>query len=242
MLVKQMKDIILLPLGIYLVKERAIVISDLHIGYEEYLFRRGIQMPRTSYAEIKEVIFQYILITKAEHIILNGDLKEQLARFSYQEKSELSDFIFYLNSFNIKISFVRGNHDNFLANFLLDRGVDLYEKFFELGDNFITHGHIKLEEEIKKSKAKRVIIGHEHATVNLIDEVRSSHKFKVIAEADIFDKKIFVLPAFSPIKMGCELNRKDKFLSPILSMASNFKIYLYEDEEWFFFKLEDIYI
>lgn len=232
----------LLPLGIYIVEYEALVISDIHIGFEKALSRSGIQMPSNSYDTMKGTIGEYLDITEAKTIVINGDLKEDIYRLSYQEHNEVDDLFDYLVSRGIDIKFVRGNHDNFMKSFFEDRKhIDVYEQYLELGDNFITHGHILLDEEMKSSKAKRVIIGHEHAGVVLKDEAGFNHKFKATCRANIYNKKLYVLPAFSPIKSSGELNGENKsILSPILKRAGNFIFYLFEDGDWFEFKDEQI--
>jgi putative SbcD/Mre11-related phosphoesterase len=128
-------------------------------------------------------------------------------------------------------------------HFLEKQGVECHEQFIEIGDNFITHGHIDLSEEIAISKTKRVIIGHEHPGIMVRDELMSGEKFKAFVKTKIFNKDLFVLPAFSPLKPGTELNVKNiKFLSPILDRSDldNFIFYVNEDKEWFSFNLFDI--
>lgn len=238
-----LEDIYLLPRALFLKRERALVLSDTHIGFEQLLRKQGIQLPNRSYPYMKEEIKRYIDFSKPSTIILNGDIKEEFSDLSYQEFHEMKDFITFLKGEKLRIIAIRGNHDNYLMHFLEKQGVECHEQFVEIGDNFITHGHINLLEEIALSKTKRVIIGHEHPGIMVRDELFSGEKFKAFVRTTIFDKDIFVLPAFSPLKPGTELNIKNpKFLSPLLDICDldDFMFYVNEDSDWFTFDFHDI--
>ena len=229
-----------LPLGLFLVKSRAIIISDLHIGFEDMLSKSGVQLPRNSYPSMKATLEEYISLLDPKVIILNGDIKEYLSNLSFQESMELVDFIYFLRVKKLDVKFIRGNHDNFLFKFVEREEIDFYDDYLEIDNCFITHGHMNLIDEIANSPAEVVVLGHEHASI-VVGSGGSNYKFKVIAEADLLDKKVLVLPAFSPIKAGCEFNVKDQtFLSPILKRADNFRYHLFEEDEWFTFEHKDI--
>ena len=105
---------------------------------------------------------------------------------------------------------------------LKSEGIECYEQFVIIDNVFITHGHMNLSSEIINSSTDGVILGHEHASV-VVNSGGSNHKFKVIAECKALDRSFFILPAFSPLKSGCEMNVEDqKFLSPLLKNSSNF--------------------
>jgi putative SbcD/Mre11-related phosphoesterase len=225
------------PLGLFLKKSKSIVISDLHIGFEHVLSRRGVLVPVACYSRMKKVIKDYVEISCAKSIILNGDLKEDIFNFSYQEYNELEDFFIFLNSLGLEVHFVRGNHDNFIKNFITKQNINIYEKYMEIDGFLITHGHISLDKEITESSCKGVIIGHEHAGISIKDDAGVEHKFKTIAKGSKIygdsEKNIFVLPAFSPIKSSSDMNLKNKFMSPILQGINYFSYFVYEDGDWF---------
>ena len=64
---------------------------------------------------MKKLLDQHIKLVSPKILVLNGDVKEYLARLSFQESSEMKDFIDFIHSYDIKIKFVRGNHDNFIT-------------------------------------------------------------------------------------------------------------------------------
>lgn len=239
-MLKSYRDITLLPLGIYLDIYKTLVIADLHLGFESFLNSKGIQVLNRSYIKMKAEIEKYLSILDIDRLIINGDLKERILSSSYQENHEIKDLMNFVIEKQISFTLIKGNHDTLIEDLILDNGGSFIRKGLIIGDFYLTHGHIDLREE---AKGKNVIIGHEHASILIKDSSSSSHKFNVIAEADFFDKKIFVLPAFSPIKPGCEMNVRDvKFLSPMLKSASSFNYHLFEENEWFSFENRDIII
>lgn len=237
-------DTIFLPLGIYFKNSSALVIADTHIGFERALQKQGIQMPRSYYPDIKRLVEEYINIIRPEVLVLAGDVKEDFGEFNFQEFFELKDFLTFLKDFNLKVEVVRGNHDNYLLPFLKRFGIEGHEEFLVLDDLFITHGHLSLEREIKESKAKKIVFGHEHPSVAIIDQVGASLKFKATVTGEVHGKEMFIVPPFSPLKPGNDINTIQKYqlLSPIFraSDLSKCKVHIYEEDEWFSFDLKDI--
>ena len=129
---------------VYLRKENALVISDLHIGYEESL---NIAMPRGQYQEIiKELneIFTFLREKKKEvrEIIILGDLKHEFSRNINQEWNEIRKFFSFLRDEigkRGKIILVRGNHDNFIESISSKYDVSVVNYYIENGNAFI-HG------------------------------------------------------------------------------------------------------
>ena len=239
-------EVTLLPLGIYFDHISSLFISDLHIGFEKALQKQGIQMPKSSYPEIKERSREYIEMVKPQNIILVGDIKEDFGEFNFQEFYELKDYFEFLKDLNINIEVIRGNHDNYLLPFLKKMEINYHEKFLIMGDTFITHGHLNLEEEIRNSKAKRIVFGHEHPSIMVRDSSGLNTKFKATIIGDVYSRTLYSLPAFSPLKPGTEINVADKkdFLSPIFKDADldSCVAHLFEEDEWFSFPIRDIRI
>jgi metallophosphoesterase superfamily enzyme len=100
--------------AVYLEKEGILVISDLHIGYEEVMGT----MPRSQFQEIIKdlnLIFNYIR-EEIKEIIILGDLKHEFSRNINQEWNEVRKFFSFLREKigNNKIVLIKGNHDKFI--------------------------------------------------------------------------------------------------------------------------------
>src|SRR5579875_3203705 len=77
----------------------------------------------------------------------------------------------------------------------------------------------KVVEKVEDVKGKRLLIGHEHPAVSVKDDFGIKHRYKAFIEADLGNKKVFVLPSASPITLGTDMNEtpSSQFLSPILN-------------------------
>ena len=83
--------------AIWLEKDRILVISDLHLGFEEYLNKQGLFVPRTQYKKIGENLEKIInFVGKIKKIIILGDLKHEFGTVSSQEWGEVSKLIDFL--------------------------------------------------------------------------------------------------------------------------------------------------
>ncbi|MBM4241191.1 MAG: metallophosphoesterase, partial [Euryarchaeota archaeon] len=90
-----------------------LIISDLHLGYEEALNAEGIMVPKFQYEKIIARLEDIFSATDPDTIIINGDLKHQFGRIGRQEWKEAISFIDFLREHVEKIILIKGNHDNF---------------------------------------------------------------------------------------------------------------------------------
>ena len=79
----------IVDLGLFFSKEKVLVISDIHVGYEEYLNKLGVLVPRFQFQELVKKLENIFKKTgKLEKIIVNGDLKHEFGTISEQEWRE----------------------------------------------------------------------------------------------------------------------------------------------------------
>ncbi|MGB4611017.1 MAG: phosphoesterase, partial [Methanothermobacter thermautotrophicus] len=72
-----------------LIIEDSMVIADLHLGYEQYLNTQGVMVPGFQFRRIIERIDAIRDVSGASGIIINGDLKHEFGRVSWQENREI---------------------------------------------------------------------------------------------------------------------------------------------------------
>jgi len=77
-----MAEIKFVDLGI-LVND-VLIISDIHIGYEEALNKRGMMVPRFQFKILRERIIKILKKYKPSLVIVNGDLKHEFGKISDQ--------------------------------------------------------------------------------------------------------------------------------------------------------------
>ena len=134
-----------------------------------------------------------------------------------------------------EIMLIKGNHDNFIARVTRRfKKVKLFDEL-EIGDYFLTHGH-KLEKPLDYfvKKKRRVIIGHEHPAIALYSNVGGKEKLKCFLAGRCKGFYLLVLPAFSTLAEGTELNviPQSELLSPILKLVDidNLDVFLVDKD------------
>jgi putative SbcD/Mre11-related phosphoesterase len=232
----------IIDLSLYLEKEKALVISDLHFGIEEALKEQGMLAPRFNYQDIVDRLNKIFLELQQkqkpiEKIIITGDLKHEFGRVSQQEWGEVIDFIRFLQKNCSEVVLIRGNHDNILEPVAQWERIRLHREFFlEKSGILILHGdEIPLSENYQK--AKTIIIGHEHPAVALREGAKTE-KFKCFLKGKFEGKTIVVLPPFNSYSEGSDLTQNQP-LSPFLSeKLGQFEVWAIADQTYYFGKLK----
>lgn len=207
-----------------LVHKRILIISDLHIGFEEALNRQGVLVPRFHYKDIikkLENIFQKI--PPVEKIIINGDLKHEFGTISHQEWKEITNLLDFLKSRCKELIVIKGNHDAILEPIAKKKSINLISEYREKGI-LVIHGD-KVPEKLEDI----IIIGHEHPAISLKDEAKVE-KFKCFLKGKFKSNTLIVQPSFNPAIEGSDI-LKEQFLSPFLLSLSNFQVFVVGKEE-----------
>ena len=193
-----------------------LVIGDLHLGLEGSMTSKGSYVPKFQLEDIKDEIQHLQDETEASRILVNGDLKNQYST-SYTEKQELDEFLKFLQETFEEVILIKGNHDTILDNTAEKYGLELREHYLE-DKVLFTHGHMKMD-NFKNFEFDTIVIGHEHPALALTDDVGVKEKVACVLYGETKDgKNLIVLPAYSKISNGSEVNNmpRSEFLSPIL--------------------------
>ena len=242
-----MKENCLLPgvfavgLGLWIEKDKALVIADLHLGTEEMFNKQGTLLPRFNFREIKKQLAERVFAkARPKLIIINGDLKHEFGTVSEQEWSEVIDTLRFLQGNCSKLVLIRGNPDSILGpvanweNLKVEKEGILLEK----SSIFVTHGH-----QIPKSKAfkkaKTVVIGHEHPAVTIRERYKAE-LFKAFLVGKFKGKNLVVQPSLNTVSIGSDV-RQEELLSPFLQQdLSEFRVFAVADKIYDFGKLKDL--
>src|SRR3989441_7918252 len=117
-------------------EERALVISDLHLGFEGALAEQGVSIPRFQRRVILERLGQMFDRTKAEQVIIAGDFKHEFSKNLVDEWVEVKQVLRFIRD-RAKPVLVRGNHDNYLATILGDLNLPLNARADVGGDTMV---------------------------------------------------------------------------------------------------------
>jgi len=185
----------------------ALIVADLHIGFEEAMASEGHYVPKLL-DEIISSLQELIEREKPKRLIINGDLKHSFVPLK-REMRELRAFFYGINGLVDETILIRGNHDVGVL-WLKELGVEVVDEL-ELSGWKLVHGH-RLE------KGERFIIGHEHPAIRLRDEVGAAVK----VPAFLAGEELIVLPAFSPWAYGNDVTRE--IVSPFLRKFDTSKL------------------
>lgn len=199
--------------AIYIKSLNAIVIGDLHLGFEGIAAEQGVFMPKIQFKEEMKMMNKIIKEKKNEKIILLGDIKHEFSETTYHEFKEVRDFLNFLKANFKQVILIKGNHDNFIFYLTKKLKVELYDDLC-IGNYFFSHGHKDID--LKSISAENIIIAHEHPAIALFDEIGGKEIVKCFLIGKVKEKNVIILPAFSSLSYGTEVNIVEEFLSPFL--------------------------
>ena len=249
--------------------DKTLIISDVHIGYEEALNKQGILVPRLQFEEMVkrvESIFKSLKNKKIEKIIVNGDLKHEFGTISEQEWRNTLKFIDLLSKHCNELILIKGNHDNILGPIAKKRNVKVLDYYVvepitkkSINEKTSITKKIKKSLKILAKQSKKIlithgdkipnkeilkdvstiVIGHEHPAVSLKEGPRVE-QFKCYLKGMYKGKNLIVQPSFNTIVEGTDLLR-DEILSPFLKQnLDKFIVYVVEDKVYEFGKLKGL--
>ena len=225
-------NIEIIDLALWLKKEKTLIVSDFHLGYEEMLKGKGVLVPRFQLKDVLERVGRILKKVKPEKIVINGDLKHEFKEVLNQEWRDVLKLVdFFLNNCE-ELILVKGNHDLFLGPIARKRGIKIVEDYL-VGDTFICHGN-----KIKKTSAKTIIIGHEHPAIILKDNEKKE-KYECFLKGKWKNKYLVVVPSFNPLTKGTNVLEKKKF-SPYIDDISDFNVYIVGEKVYGFGKVKDL--
>jgi len=195
----------------------ALVVADLHLGFEDSAAREGVYVPRLQLRRALEVLRRGLEETGAGWVIIVGDVKHVFEKLTWGERRELSRLFGFLGERGLRVTLVRGNHDNFLAPVLEEHGVEMVEELFVDGYLF-THGH-RVPGQRYEGSARAAVIGHEHPSLRLRDKLGYIAKLPAFLSAPYprLRSTLVVLPAVGQYQTGTTVTLSpDTYLSPIL--------------------------
>ncbi len=214
-------------LGLYLIKEKTLIISDIHIGFEEALNRQGVLVPRVFFKEFLERLKK--MLDDVETVVVNGDLKHEFAGMSSSEWKGTDAFFHVLEG--KKIVIIKGNHDPILPFVLTNTKI---LPFLRIGDILIAHGDNILQEE-----AKIIIIGHEHCAIGLKEKIRIE-KFKCFLKGKFKESILIAMPSSNLASEGTDVIRSER-LSPYLKQdLQNFDVFIVSEKVYAFGKVKNL--
>jgi putative SbcD/Mre11-related phosphoesterase len=211
--------------------KRYIVVSDLHLGFENTLDTRGIFIDSNLYlTETINELVRLIHSYKPEAVILLGDLKSTVGHINKDEWKNVPYFLDVISRY-IDIYFIPGNHDANIR-FLIPDYVNVFSmNGMLLNDTLLLHGHT-MPSNARLSTVKRIIMGHIHPVFLKQGSVLSGQRVWLYFKAkkwalspmnmtsvsqDDELVEIVVIPAFNRYLYALSRKQFKKSISPIIN-------------------------
>ncbi len=212
-----------------------LVISDVHMGYEEALNKQGYLLPVRQYKDtVKRIEKIFQQAGKVEKVIINGDLKHEFGKISETEWRNTLDLIDYLLEKCDEVVLIKGNHDKILEPIAEKRKIKIAESH-KAGNILIMHGD-KIPKDVG---ADTIVIGHEHPAIGLRDQARVE-TYKCFLDGKWNGKRLIVMPSFNLTTEGSDV-LKEQLLSPFLKQdLDEFKVYVVGEKIMDFGKIRDL--
>ncbi len=193
----------------------AIVLSDVHIGYEEEMARKGMFIPKVQKKRFMEVYNNARQVFKFKRIVINGDFKHLFNKLGKEERNDLNEILNALKEDGVEVTLVRGNHDNYVT--LVTEKFDNVNvvDHLDLGEVFIFHGH----REIEVKDNVTYVIGHEHPRISIRDRLGFTKKLQafLIVPLKANNSKVIVLPSVGTYQAGNDISLvHNNYMSPII--------------------------
>lgn len=167
-------------------KQNTLIIADLHIGKTGHFRKSGIAVPQKVYKEDLQRLFTQILYSKADQLIIVGDLSHS------RSNKEMEIFKRWRNDFSsLSIHLVNGNHDILNDEWYDELNISRSDQL--LIDNFsFCHD----PEDIKGNSSipdPYTFSGHIHPGIHIKGKGKQAMQFPCF----YFKNSYAMLPAFS---------------------------------------------
>jgi len=203
-------------------KNRNLIVTDLHIGFENELAANDIFIGKNTIADEFTVELEAIIdMIKPESLILLGDIKSSLKFISKNEWDEIP-FFFERIMKRTNVILIPGNHDSNIQR-LVPEGVVLSGATGMILENtLLTHGHTLPADSF--AHVDRIIMGHIHPVFFQESSIVNGQRVWVsilTEKKQIFPTttgtlEIIIVPSFNRYFYATKKKYYKKSISPII--------------------------
>lgn len=169
---------------IYWEEERALILSDLHLGKSGHFRKSGIAIPQQVYKNDLQRLVQLIQDFQPKQLIFVGDL------FHSHANKELDWFVKWRNDFShIDMHLVKGNHDILAAEWYRSTNLEVHLHTYQVGALHFTHDNA-INDVVPEGSY--LFSGHLHPGILVRGLGKQSLRFPCF----YFGKDRGILPAF----------------------------------------------
>lgn len=173
--------------SIYWENEKALIVSDLHIGKTGHFRKAGIAVPQSVFKEDLQRLMSQIQYFKPSALIVVGDM------FHSRANKELDLFSKWRSDFgNLEIRLIKGNHDILNERWYVENRIDLFPSTLKLSAFCFQHDPGACENSDDEMQ-HYVFSGHVHPGITISGGGRQTLRFPCF----FFTQSYCILPAFS---------------------------------------------
>ena len=203
-------------------KKKSLVLSDIHIGFENSMAANQIFIGKNSSTlETIQEITQIIDDEKPDSIVLLGDIKSSIKNISKIEWDEVPIFFKEITK-KCEVVLVPGNHDANIHKLVPDNVSLISSTGMVEEDILLTHGHTMPSENF--SHVNRIVMGHLHPVFFQEDSILNGQRVWISIKTEkekIFPNKtgeleITIIPSFNKYFYATTKRRNKKSTSPIV--------------------------
>lgn len=228
--------------AVFIPEIKTLAIAEMHLGLEYELYKNGVFIPAQA-PEFEKTIGKLVRLTKADTLVIVGDVKHKVPGSSIREDREIPKMLSNISE-KIKTILVKGNHDDRIEE-IVPENVKIYpSRGFRTGRYGFFHGHAWPSKRLYA--CDYLFMGHIHPAI----EFRDSFGFRAVEQVWVrgkldkekvkkkFDVKktgelnVIILPVFNKLLSGIGINRlaQEELIGPILANSfldmNSSKIYL----------------
>ncbi len=204
-------------------KKKSLVVTDIHIGFENSMASNKIFIGKNSTInESIQELSKIIDSEKPDSVILLGDIKSSIKNISKNEWDEVPLFFKKIRE-KCDVILIPGNHDTDIQRLIPDN-ISMISSTGMVEENILlTHGHIMPSENF--SHVDKIIMGHIHPVFFQEDSIINGQMVWVSIKTEkenIFPNKsgeieITIIPSFNKYFYATHRKQYKKSISPIIN-------------------------
>jgi putative SbcD/Mre11-related phosphoesterase len=203
-------------------KKRHLVVTDLHIGFEDSLAENKIFVGKnTTLNETIQKILSLIESQNPDDIILLGDIKSSINRISKNEWKQIPEFLHSIAQ-KTDIILIPGNHDANISRLLPNEITVVSSIGMVLENSLLTHGHTMPTENF--SHVDKIVMGHLHPVFIDEDSILNGQRVWVSIKTkkeNLFSSasgylEITIIPSFNRYFYATKKKTYKRSISPII--------------------------
>ena len=168
-------------------EEKALILSDLHLGKSGHFRKSGIGVPQNVFKEDLQRLFAQVQFFKPSQLLIVGDM------FHSHANKEIDMFLKWRNDLpGLRFRLIRGNHDILAKKFYKEADIEVTKQKLSVENFCFTHDINETCEE-ESDNTNFTFSGHVHPGISMNGTGKQSLHFPCF----YFTKEYAILPAFS---------------------------------------------